>query len=231
MRILKLNTLHIMKHHMAFTMIELVFAIVVLGILAALAMSGFERDLKQEAADNILSDIRHTRHLAQMDFKHSFKDLQWQRSFWRIGFEDCADNSGIYEYIGTDIDYGGGIGDNEAALDPDNGKKMIWTGANCANGGDSNTSDRIFITHKYGVKAFSTSGGCPTGGAQYIGFDHLGRLHQGFAGTGTVGSTPNYRSYIATDCNLTFTMSDNDTFSIIIKPETGHAFITGQPDS
>ncbi len=229
MRTHQSNNLYLLKHRMAFTMIELVFAIVVLGILAALAMTRFERDLKQEAADNILSDIRYTRHLAQMDYKHSFNDARWQRAFWRIGFEDCASSSGIYEYVGTDNDYLGGIGDNEAALDPDNDKKMIWTGANCTNGGDSNTSDRIFLTHKYGIKNFSTSGGCPNGGAQYIGFDHLGRLHQGFAGPG--GTTPDYSSYIATDCTFTFTMSDNDTFSITIQAETGHAFITGQPDS
>jgi hypothetical protein len=30
---------------------------------------------------------------------------------------------------------------------------------------------------------------------------------------------------------FTFTMSDGDTFAVTITPETGYAFIVGQPDS
>lgn len=55
--------------HPAFTMIELVFVIVVLGILSALAMPRIDRDLRQEAKDNILSSIRYTQHLALIDEK------------------------------------------------------------------------------------------------------------------------------------------------------------------
>ena len=215
------------QNRLAFTMIELVFVIIVIGILAALALPRMDRDLKQQAADNILSDIRYTQHLAQMDFKHKFDKAQWQRALWRIGFEECADGTGYYEYVGSDTNYGGGIDDIEAAIDPTNGKKMIWTGADCSNGGDSNTSDRLFISTKYGITNFSSAGGCPTGGAKYIGFDHLGRLHQGF----TASNTPNYASYMTTTCTLTFTMSDGDTFSITIDPETGYAQIVTQDDS
>jgi len=39
----------------AFTLLELVFVILVLGILTALAIPRIDRDLRQEAADNILS--------------------------------------------------------------------------------------------------------------------------------------------------------------------------------
>lgn len=220
------NNLHGSTNSTAFTMLELVFVIVVLGIIAALAMPRLDRDLKQEAADSILSDIRYTQHLALMDHKHSFKDADWQKSFWRIGFENCSGSTGLYEYIGTDINYAGGIGDDEAALDPANGKKMIWSGAVCSDGGDSNTSDRIFITHKYGIVSFTASNGCNTStNNQYIGFDHLGRPHSGFS------ATPDYSSYLPSACTFTFTMSDGDTFAISIEPETGHAFIVGQEDS
>lgn len=214
----------------AFTMLELVFVIVVLGILAALAMSRLDRDLKQEAADSILSDIRYTQHMGLRDNKHEFDDPQWQRAFWRIGFENCASSSGFYEYIGTDANYGGGIDDEEAAIDPANGEKMIWSGADCSNGGDNDTSDRIFITHKYGITSVDfngtgTNNDCAN--AQYIGFDHLGRPHQGFTGS----NEPNYNSYLDADCTITFTMSDGDTFAITVETETGHAFIVGQEDS
>jgi prepilin-type N-terminal cleavage/methylation domain-containing protein len=212
-----------------FTMLELVFVIVVLGILAALAMPRLDRDLMQEASDSILSDIRYTQHIALRDNKHEFDDPNWQKAFWRIGFESCASSSGFYEYVGTDTNYGGVIDDEEAATDPANGKKMIWSGADCSDGGDDDTSDRIFISHKYGITSidFNGSGTNNCANDQYIGFDHLGRPHQGFAGS----TQPNYASYLDGDCTITFTMSDGDTFAITIQSETGHAFIVGQEDS
>lgn len=217
------------NNRVAFTMLELVFVIVVLGILAALAMPRLDRDLKQEASDSILSDIRYTQHLALRDNKHSFDDPLWQGTFWRIGFDDCTAATDLYQYLGTDINYNTIIDDDEAATDPSNGEKMTWSGADCSNGGDSTTSDRIFITHKYGITNvdFNGTGTNNCANAQYIGFDHLGRPHQGFDGS----AQPDYASYLDADCTLTFTMSDGDTFAITIQTESGHAFIVGQEDS
>ncbi|EIF50969.1 Tfp pilus assembly protein FimT/FimU [Sulfurovum sp. AR] len=209
----------------AFTMIELVLVIVVLGILAALALPRFERDIKQEAADSVLSDIRYTQHLALMSSKHKFDEPKWQRAFWKISFEPCSDN-GLFTNIGTDVGYDGDISETESAMDPVNGKIMYWDNStNCADGGDSNTSDRIFLTKKFGIKAIAGANGCA--GVQDIGFDHLGRPHVSFSGS----TAPTYGSYMNTACTFTFTMSDDDTFSIQINPETGYAFIVGQLDS
>jgi len=209
-------------------MIELVFVIVVIGILAAIALPRLDRDLRQEAADSILSDIRYTQHLALLDDKHKFDEERWQRAFWRIGFEYCTGNTDYYEYIGSDsTNYEGGIDAIEAAIDPSNGKKMIWSGAACPDGGDEATSDRLFITHKYGIDTFTRAGSCSS--AQYIGFDHLGRPHQGFTGS----SQPNYSSILTSDCNMTFGFIDTsiDDIVITIKKETGYAYIVGQEDS
>lgn len=217
------------SNRVAFTMLELVFVIVVLGILATLAIPRLDRDLKQEASDSILSDIRYTQHLALRDNKHEFDNPQWQRAFWRIGFDDCAVATDLYGYIGTDIDYDKIISNNEAAVDPANGEKMIWSGADCSDGGDNTTSDRIFITKKYGITAvdFNSTGTNSCANAQYIGFDRLGRPHQGF----TESTQPDYASYLDADCTITFTMSDGDTFAITVQSESGHAFIVGQVDS
>jgi prepilin-type N-terminal cleavage/methylation domain-containing protein len=213
----------------AFTMLELVMVIVVLGILAALAIPRMDRDIRQEAADNILSDIRYTQHLALVDDVTNPFNQNWQKAFWRIGFNNCASSSGVYEYIGSDKDYGGGINNAEAAADPANGKKMNWsTDSSCSAGGDSDTSNRIFLTRKYGITGVGFSTGCNSNN-KYIGFDHLGRIMSGFAGS----TTPNYSSYLHNDCNITFTFTGGspESFSIIIEKETGYAYIIEEPDS
>ena len=207
----------------AFTMLELVFVIVVLGILAAFAMPRLDRDLKQEAADNILSAIRYTQHLALMDDKHKFDDPKWQRRFWRIMFAQCSDNKYFYK-IGNDddMDSTSTFEQSESAIDPSNGKMMY-----VANNGDctgNTVSPNILIGKKYGVTVQNGTGGC-TG--KSIGFDHLGRYHVGFSAS----TKPNYSSYKNTACTLNFTMSDNSTFTITIEPETGYSYISNQSDS
>ena len=207
----------------AFTMLELVFVIVVLGILAALALPRLDRDLKQEAADSILSDIRYTQHLALIDNKHRFDESSWQSAFWQTSFESCGDG-GQFVGITSDMNYNGSTNQAESATDPANGKPMFLdSSTSCKTGGGTTISDRIFITKKYGITAVNGTGGCD----DHIGFDHLGRPHVGFLGSGT----PNNSSYMSTACTFTFTMSDTDTFAITIEPETGHAFIVGQEGS
>ena len=206
-------------------MLELVMVISILGILAAFALPRMERDLKQEAADSILSNIRYTQHLALMDNKQDFKETKWQRAFWKISFESCSDN-GLFIGIGTDTDYNSGISKEEAATDPGNGKAMFWISTqNCESGGDATVSEWIFITKKFGVTSVLGSGGCS--GIKHIGFDRLGRPHVGFSGS----DVPDYSSYMHDDCTFTFTLSDDETFSIQINRETGYAFIAGQEDS
>ena len=102
----------------AFTMLELVFVIVVLGILAALAMPRLDRDLKQEATDNILSAIRYTQHLALIDDKTDPTNPNWQANLWNISFLPNGTSYTIRPGTGT------------AALDPINGQAMDGTSPN-----------------------------------------------------------------------------------------------------
>ena len=222
------------KQTKAFTMIELVFVIVVLGILAALALPRMDRDLRQEAADNILSDIRYTQHLALNDDKTDPFDDKWQKSFWRFGVRTCLTAEGdVFYYVGSDTSKGGNIGNAEAAVDPMNGKIMLGSaGTSCASGTNNDASSNIFITKKYGIRNTNMFAFCGAGdadAARYIGFDHLGRPHTGFSGS----TSPDYASIMTADCNVTFEFIDTtiDDLIITIKKETGYAYIYGQDDS
>ncbi len=199
-------------------MLELVMVIVVLGILAALTIPRLERDLTQEAADTVLSNIRYTQHLALLDNKQKFDDNQWQKTFWQIRFESCANSSGIFLSIGSDTDKEGDLDKDETAIDPANGKPMFWLNTSeCSNGGDGTVSENIFLSKKYGVTHITPEGGCTN---QYIGFDHLGRpYNSAFPGS----SRPNNAGLISSQCIFTFDLENGESFSIGIAPETGYA--------
>lgn len=218
------------KQRKAFTMLELVFVIVVLGILAALALPRMDRDLRQEAADNILSAIRYTQHLALNDDKTNPFGGNWQRALWQIRF---TPSGSTWSYtIGANTDYATGgtdIDKIEAAIDPINGQYMF-------NDNPTNPlndeSPNIFITKKYGIDTitFNNCQGTQNTTANHIAFDHLGRPHRGVTNNGS----NDYRTYVNTgDCTITFTFESSGITPLVlnIAQETGYAHIVGQEDS
>lgn len=70
----------------AFTMIELVFVIVVIGILAAVIIPNTRTNPLYEAAAQLQSHIRYTQHLAMVDDKFDANDANWHKNRWQIRF-------------------------------------------------------------------------------------------------------------------------------------------------
>ncbi len=209
------------KQNKAFTLLEAVMVIVLIGILATVAIPRLQTDTTQEAADQILSDIRYTQHLALTDDVTNPNNSNWQRAFWSIRFTGCNGGTNWFYIIGSDKSYEGNIDVNtEAAIDPLSGKPMR---GECISGNDGTKSSKIFITDKFGISNVTFSGSCKN--AQHIGFDHTGRPHQSF----TASTLPNYASVLHAPCTIAFT-HPNGNFSINIEPETGYAYIVGQED-
>lgn len=70
----------------AFTLLELVFIIVVIGILAAVIIPRTKTNHNAETAIKLISEIRYTQHLALVDDKYNSNDSTWYKKRWQIMF-------------------------------------------------------------------------------------------------------------------------------------------------
>ncbi|NPA50008.1 MAG: type II secretion system protein [Epsilonproteobacteria bacterium] len=214
----------------AFTFIEVIIVMVLLGILASLAISANKRDLRQEAILHMLTMIRYTQFLAIHDNQYENNDTRWLRKLWRFGIYKCSGGNDLYYIIGSDKDKGGNIDLNEAATDPSNQKKIYWNGSRpCPKGNmdeiNWDVSPNMFITRKYGISNVKFEGGCTS---SHVGFDHIGRAYSSFT---SVNST-DHSKLIKSDCKITFSFKNSSfaPFSIIIKRESGYAYLENNPN-
>lgn len=222
-------------------MLELVMVIVVLGILAALAMPRMDRDIRQNAADTILSAIRYTQHLALMDNKNdrtstgpAALQTNWQRGLWHIRFGSYDSGKGWFYTVSSSQDGNPNVDKDETALDPANGKYMYHL-AGDATFDETDEGPSIFLTEKYGINNVDFSNctgkiGASQGdnAASHIAFDYMGRPHKGI-----YGATNDYATVMHADCTIRFDFIDTDlaSLNILIEKETGYAHIIGQPNS
>ena len=198
----------------AFTMIELVFVIVVAGILAAVIIPSTRTNPLQEAAIQVLSDIRYTQHLAIVDDKYDGTN-NWFISRWNIFFKlDNSANGNIVYEVHSDMNkLGGQAGTTEIAVNPLSSLRM--TGDTLYG---SNRTTKMDLTDNYGIVSAPASimtGGCAN--SQRIYFDHLGRPH--------TNNNTAYGTLLYTACDIKLTHSDGTDITIQIQPETGYSCI------
>ena len=214
-----------MKTTRAFTMIELVFVIVVLGILAAVALPRLDTEKTQEGVDHIISYLRLTQQMALSDHKHNWDDKRWQRTYWQLKIESCSDG-GLTLTVGSGVpDDEGNFDRGNALIDPSDKKPLHFVNTNgCKQVTDTTVSENVYITKLFGIESVSFTGGCK---GRYIGFDRLGRPHFGFGKS----NAPTFSSVVKTTCKLTITYGDGTEKIIHIEPFTGYIHEIGAQES
>ena len=204
----------------AFTFIELVFVIVILGILAALAIPRLESDIRQEAQTNIISALQYTKNLALADDKtdprtNTYPNADWQKTYWQLRFgsyTDAAGNTQWFYTISSNTNRNTNVNKIECATDTSNGKYIYHLAGSSTIVSDE--SPNIFLTKKYGINSIQMSGSCST--VQHVAFDHFGRLHS------SIGSaTNNFSTYKSSPCSILFQFDSVADLNITIEPQTG----------
>ena len=223
----------------AFTMIELIFVIVVIGILAAVIIPNTRTNPLQEAAIQLVSHIRYTQHLAVIDDKFNASRVDtagnviWYKDRWQIVFSSSiySDNGEAYTIFSDTQGNAVSRGDaqkSEVARNPQNSNQIMTGGYSSTAALDYRNPSfegmqKLNIGKSYGVSSVTFSSACNSG--KRISFDYLGRPFEGDQSSMTGAYSAGTQRLIVEDCHIV--LSDGvDSVSIIIKPETGYASIS-----
>jgi len=236
----------------AFTMIELVFVIVVIGIISAVMIPRMERDTLSEAAIQLASHLRYTQHLAMVDDKYvpspdmsnentvNRKDKNsqhWFRERWQLVFGVSNDTNNKIAYtifsdkLGTGDIYSGQPDEREIARNPLDPNKVLSGGySGTVNYKDAIATSALNLGEKFSILDYKLSGGCSW---SRISFDHLGRPYKGdLSNYGSWTTAYQGNKLMTSLCSITICdVSDCDSATdenkrvITIQPETGYVSI------
>jgi len=225
----------------AFSMLELVFVIVVIGILAATIIPQTKTNPVQEAAIQVASHIKYTQHLAMMDDRYDSDriddngDVIWYKDRWQLVFGSSANADHQVGYtifsdtVGTAVNRGD-ADEAEIARNPQNSNQRMTGGYTGAVALDINHPSfigmkKLNIGKSYGITSATLGGGCRANWKR-ISFDHLGRPFQGKQSSMTSPyNSGSSQRLIKTTC--TIILSDGrENAKISIEPETGYVSTT-----
>ena len=207
----------------AFTLLELVFVIVVIGILAATIIPNTRTNPVQEAAIQLVSHIRYTQHLAMMDDRFDSTDATWFQTLWQIRF-----TAGILPLPGqvaygifsdTDKNQAPTLGGN-VAVDPQSGLLMTGGVTNALPYSDDRVLKKANLGMTYGITSVTFGSECND--AMRIAFDNLGRPIEGDISSANLITD---LKYITGTCQITISNGTNPDAVILIEPETGYTHI------
>ncbi len=214
----------------AFTMIELIFVIIIGGILASFISFKFDGDELQEAVDEVVYYLRYTQHLALSQDMYDKNNPEWFKDRWQLNFNRSVDVTDVWAFsiyqdsLNQDGDVN--IGDNIAIdilnpKDSQNRDKYLSGGQSGILSIDDDRVNKRMQLYNFGITDIKFSSSCTNNQginqSRRIFFDELGRPYKNNTSTNPYNTS----SLITSDCKITLTHSSGTQKSIIIKPITG----------
>ena len=223
----------------AFTLLELVFTIVIIGILAANMIPNIKTNSIQEAGIQLVSHIRYTQHLAMVDDKYDKDNDEWYKARWQLKFSIGEDTNNKYSYvIFSDTSGSGNPDPHEVAVNPLDGNKKLTggtTGASMIHSGESEATAEMNIGEVFGVLDVDFSSACRTGStSKNLLFDSFGRPLRGNDRTYTSSYNSGGATNILIESGCTITIcsvgncndaTNEEKVVIAIEEETGYTHI------
>ena len=212
----------------AFSLMELVLVIVVVGIISAVMVPRINDVQIDKAAQQVLTHIRYTQHLAMMDNRFDPQDPNWFKKRWQIRFQYTGSSPRKYYYtIYRDDDVSDGYSQSEIAKNPIN-PYQILTGKETISTSTAKYTKKLDLYQTYNITSVGMTG-CITGGVSSslrLGFDYLGRpIVKNMYALARAYATNTERRLATKTCYLKLTDKNNRAATIAIEPETGYAYI------
>lgn len=236
----------------ALTIIELIFVVIIIGVMSAVATTMMKDDGLALATYQTLEHIRYTQHLAISQHQFDPKDARFKNTqgytaanegkyycgWWQMRF--VKQLNGIPQIIGysiySDYDRQGNIDVTKPinpAIDPLSGFMMttvLKKPFSDPESEDNNVSRKMNLYLAYDITDISFSANCQAAGFSTVQngigaliFDEKGRPYFGI--TDTNQNNP-YQYRLTNNCDITFTHQSGRQSIISIYPETGAAEIT-----
>ncbi|AQW87321.1 putative type II secretion system protein [Campylobacter pinnipediorum subsp. caledonicus] len=207
----------------AFTMLELVFVIAIVGILSALAIPRSNKNPLREAANQIMADIRYTQHLAMQDNKFTLQsdgtpENDWYKAYWRILFHyDTQKSKQIWRY--TVFSDSGSYSGNPNSIDqiannPRDLNKKLTSGYARQKYPNQILDKKLNLTKTYGITKVKFNSKNQT-----LAFDILGRPYSALQ-----NSKSPYEKLLQEDTKISL-QGNGDILNIIVFKESGYTCI------
>lgn len=224
----------------AFTLVELIFVVVVIGILAFSLWPKKQPIQALAAARQIVAHIRYTQHLALNDDKFAThiddggtdsiaKD--WYKRLWRITFSDIkADKDckiggwryAVYQNIAGNLsDSGQPNGEIEVAQNPAEPGKVL---SGCFSGIYKNTTSSMDLNKAYGIENINLDEFANRGNKGII-FDELGRAYPSGNWSKPYSDYNSFKLDNGSYGRITLSAKDGSVAKILVFAETGYACV------
>ena len=212
----------------AFTLLELVLVVVVIGILSVAIVPRLHNNSLRKAADQVVFHLKYTQHLAMMDNRFDpSRDSEWYKTRWQLLFSNCGGSKDTCAYsVFSDWmgHHSGNPDAEELAVNPQNHGQFLtggMSGTLMIKYDQKEATKSLNIGQKYQIKKVRVSH-CGNNGKR-IAFDYLGRPIMGNLKT----MTSQYQSgrLLRQRCEMILMNQDDEEITILIEPETGYIHI------
>lgn len=199
------------KKKKSFSMIEILFVIVLISIVSSLILTTKELPKLNYASQKLTLYLNYTRYIAFLDNKFDIEDPEWEKKRWTLKFQRCTNSEdGFYFVVYSDRSGDTAHFKKEECLKDPLNQKYLYSQSDCVATHDE--SKNILLTKEYGVKKIEVS--CNTTSALgQISFGNDGKIYSQL-GTDI--------KEITQTCLIKIYDKNNNSKTITVEPKTGY---------